>query len=92
MFLGCLTWHGVGRACKKDGIMNSSLSCEILSDNFLGTTHLFSLDLEKLFYSRIGIQNVHAVGLNNGSPIKMSRYGGTQSPDLNTIEHLWIVE
>ena len=44
MFWGCVTWNGVGQACKIEGTLDSTLYCEILSDNLLGTADYFQMD------------------------------------------------
>ena len=30
MFWGCMTWNGVGQACKIEGTLDSTLYCEII--------------------------------------------------------------
>src|SRR5258707_6421254 len=34
---GCMTWDGVGMACKIDGRMDGELYCQILDDELQGT-------------------------------------------------------
>ena len=37
MVWGCMTWDGVGMACRIDGKMDADLYCQILDDELQGT-------------------------------------------------------
>jgi len=41
MMWGCMTWHGVGYACRIDGRMEY---CKILDDEFRKTVEYYGMD------------------------------------------------
>ena len=48
MLWGCMTWNGVGQACKIEGTLDSTLYCEILKYDLLGTADYFQMDRDYL--------------------------------------------
>ena len=66
--------HGTGQACKIGGNLDSSLYCEILSDNLLGTAEYYHMD--RRFFDWFTNNNVTVM---DWPP---------QSPDMKPIEHL----
>ena len=90
MVWGCMTFDGPGYICRIEGTLDQHLYKRILGDELLQTLEYYQLESDKVIFQHDNDPKHTAKSVRewlDQQPFDVLKCP-TQSPDLNTIEHL----
>jgi len=91
MIWACMTFKGMGLACKIDETLDSTLYCQILKEELMQTLDYYDLSTDKvLFQQDNDPKHTSKLATNTLEELNIKTLGWpAQSPDLNPIEMMW---